>query len=501
MAIARLSMKVGKKGKAAPHAAYIARQGPYAGRLERGERLEAVEAGNMPAWAEHDPLRFWEAADEHERKNGSAYREMEIALPRELDPEQRGELVRDWVKQELGDRHAYQWAIHVPTASDGGEQPHVHLMFCERERDGIERDPDQYFKRYNRKHPERGGARKTNTGKPPAQRRAELAELRERWQVACNTALRKAGRTETIDMRSYAAQGREEQPEPKMAPGSWRAGGKARVMEFREARAEQLAAGRERHSLVPDPQGSLKESKERQELRAIGERLEEERRAKEEAERLAQIEADTKAAFAKARRELEAKKRAEERRRKAEAEKQERERLEALPLYELRKKVMDAQITAGEMVAGSAEMRQAEREEEDATKQAKREREELERGQEKMAEWRKNYRVRNWLHEHGFPAGKMSDSEKWEEHQKAKVQKAEKTVEQAKEHRQEVAERLWARAERQEAENRAELKKLAPILEKREAQEEERQKREREERRRKREAERKSKNRPRGRGR
>ena len=34
-------------------------------------------------------------------------------------------------------------------------------MFNERLQDGIERDPEQYFKRYNSKNPERGGAKKT----------------------------------------------------------------------------------------------------------------------------------------------------------------------------------------------------------------------------------------------------------------------------------------------------------------------------------------------------
>ena len=58
MAIGRLSMKVGKAGKAGPHAAYIAREGQYANRLERGEKLEATEAGNMPAWAQSNPLAF-----------------------------------------------------------------------------------------------------------------------------------------------------------------------------------------------------------------------------------------------------------------------------------------------------------------------------------------------------------------------------------------------------------------------------------------------------------
>ena len=131
MAIGRLSMKVGKAGKAGPHAAYIAREGKYAARLDRNEKLEASESGNMPAWARQRPQEFWKAADLNERKNGTTYREMEIALPRELSAQQRADLVRDFVRQEIGERHAYQWAIHSPRAADGGEQPHVHLMFSE----------------------------------------------------------------------------------------------------------------------------------------------------------------------------------------------------------------------------------------------------------------------------------------------------------------------------------------------------------------------------------
>ena len=156
MAIARLQAKVGQVGKGAAHAEYIAREGKYAARLERGEKLEATEAGNMPAWATADPALFWQAADRHERANGTAYREFELALPRELTPDDRAALVRDWVRQELGDRHAYQWAIHNPRAVDGGEQPHAHLMFSERQRDGIDRNPDRYFKRYNAKAPREG---------------------------------------------------------------------------------------------------------------------------------------------------------------------------------------------------------------------------------------------------------------------------------------------------------------------------------------------------------
>ncbi|MGK3295832.1 hypothetical protein ACSLNR_27760, partial [Escherichia coli] len=41
-------------------------------------------------------------------------------------PEQRLELVQDFVRQEAGERHAWSFAIHNPKASiDGGEQPHA----------------------------------------------------------------------------------------------------------------------------------------------------------------------------------------------------------------------------------------------------------------------------------------------------------------------------------------------------------------------------------------
>ena len=38
--------------------------------------------------------------------NGSAYREIEVALPRELTHSQRLELVQEFIEQELGDKHA-----------------------------------------------------------------------------------------------------------------------------------------------------------------------------------------------------------------------------------------------------------------------------------------------------------------------------------------------------------------------------------------------------------
>nr|WP_250326216.1 MobA/MobL family protein [Morganella morganii] len=200
MASYHLSVKTGGKGSASPHADYIAREGKYA--REKDSDLEHKESGNMPAWAAHKPSEFWKAADTSERANGCTYREIEIALPRELKPEQRLELVRDFVQQEIGDRHAYQFAIHNPKAAiAGGEQPHAHIMFSERINDGIHRDPEQYFKRANTKEPERGGAKKARFGETPTERKEYLVAQRERWADLQNKHLERYGTVAKLAMR------------------------------------------------------------------------------------------------------------------------------------------------------------------------------------------------------------------------------------------------------------------------------------------------------------
>lgn len=268
MALARLHNKVGKKGNAAAHASYVAREGQYERYTERGEKLEHKEYGNMPSWAEHDPQIFWKASDEYERKNGSVYREYEIALPRCMTPEQRKELVSDFVKQEIGEKKPYQYAIHNPKAQDGGEQPHVHLMFSERLQDGHERDPQQYFKRYNSKHPERGGAKKDNTGKTAAVRKTEIKELRQRWQDMANQHLEKGGYSERIDMRSYKERGIEIQPEKKMLPSQWKnEKTKKEIIEYREIKKEILESQAELKKEIPDMKAvilALNEAKQQQ---------------------------------------------------------------------------------------------------------------------------------------------------------------------------------------------------------------------------------------------
>jgi hypothetical protein len=259
MATYHLTAKIGQKGKAQPHAAYIAREGKYSG-SNRYEDLEATAYGNMPAWAEHNPAEFWQAADENERANGSSYRELEVALPRELTPPQRLELVQDFIAQELGENHAYQFAIHTPKAAlEKGEQPHAHIMYSERIKDGIERDPEQYFKRYNAKQPEKGGAKKYRRGNGMAEVKAELSEQRERWANLQNYHLEKHGHNERVDHRSLKDQGiTEREPEKHLNGAGVRNNtAKNNLLELRNANIEKAQAQTEAAPIVEQAKNQI----------------------------------------------------------------------------------------------------------------------------------------------------------------------------------------------------------------------------------------------------
>lgn len=195
MAIMHLSVKNGTKGKGAAHAQYIERNGKYKNR----EDCLMSESGNMPSWAKDKTLEFWKAADKLERANGRSYKELEISLPREMSNEQQIELVREFTKNVLGDSHAYTWAIHEPKAKDGEANPHVHIMFCERTNDGVERSAEQYFKRYNAKNPELGGAKKDRS----FTHKSFVYAVRQEWAETVNHKMHSLGLEARIDHRSY----------------------------------------------------------------------------------------------------------------------------------------------------------------------------------------------------------------------------------------------------------------------------------------------------------
>ncbi len=199
MAIVHVVMKSSSTAPpAAVHAQYIARDGQY---QQRGG-LELVESGNMPEFARENAHSFWEAADAFERKNGRAYTELQIALPRELAPSERHELARETTRELMGERFAYTLAVHTPLAKDNIEQPHMHLMFSERVVDSNTQSlsEEQFFKR--------NGAKKD----PEWNSRDKPMEVREKWVEMMNAAMERHGHiqdpAQRLDARSWADQGR-----------------------------------------------------------------------------------------------------------------------------------------------------------------------------------------------------------------------------------------------------------------------------------------------------
>ena len=230
---------------------YIEREGRYE---KDSEELEYKEHGNMPEWAEDDPGSYWAAADAHERANGRLYSEVQFALPKEIDEAGRREAASDFAAHLTGsEKLPYTMAIHRGGAE--GENPHAHLMYSERGNDGIERSAEQWFRRYNGKAPETGGARKSRAAKAGDW----LDKTRKAWEQTANQALERAGREERIDGRSLAER-RDE---------AYRSGDMERAAELSREPNVHLGPSRHREGSGPAAQEKLQKA----------ERVEQENRA------------------------------------------------------------------------------------------------------------------------------------------------------------------------------------------------------------------------------
>ncbi len=223
MAIYHASMKViGRSSgrSAVASAAYRAgtrltneRDGITHDYTRKGGVLHAEILGpeNTPDWM-FDREILWNSVERVERrKDAQLARELEIALPRELSAAARIELVRSYASEQFVLRGMIvDFAIHDGKASDGGEQPHAHIMLTMRELTG-----DGFGKKQ----------REWNA--------KDLLKIwREKWAEYANTALEKGGFDERIDHRTLEAQRAEalergdqaradeldREPEPKLGP-------------------------------------------------------------------------------------------------------------------------------------------------------------------------------------------------------------------------------------------------------------------------------------------
>ena len=166
------------------------------------EQIEFVKSGNMPSFAEGKPAEFWQAADVYERSNGRTCSSLVVAFPKELTQVQRIELAEEFIA-EFADRYRYPFtcAIHNHAGSIGGiEQPHLHFMYSERHVDDIERTAEQFFKRYNPKQPEKGGAQKL-TADVLGMGKAQLQLYRQKTEELINASLAQYAPTKTVEIR------------------------------------------------------------------------------------------------------------------------------------------------------------------------------------------------------------------------------------------------------------------------------------------------------------
>ena len=136
-----------------------------------------------PEWV-HDRQQLWNRVEASEtRVNSRLAREIDLALPRELNAEQRRELVLEYVQNEFVQRGMIaDVAIHSPNSTV--KNPHAHIMLTTREIT-----------------PE-GFGRKVRDW----DRLELLQDARKAWQITANRHLERAGYEARTDHRSIDVQ-------------------------------------------------------------------------------------------------------------------------------------------------------------------------------------------------------------------------------------------------------------------------------------------------------
>ena len=152
------------------------------------EHTEILAPDHAPDWVS-DRSELWNRVEESEtRKNSQVAREIRVALPDELSPDERVELVREFCREAFVDRGMVaDIAIHAPGSEGDDRNHHAHIMLTTRE------IAAEGFTTKNRDW----------NGKDV------LEGWRLSWAEVSNEALERCGLDERIDHRTLEAQ-REE---------------------------------------------------------------------------------------------------------------------------------------------------------------------------------------------------------------------------------------------------------------------------------------------------
>lgn len=159
--------------------------------ISRPDAQPVLLSGHMPYQAEE--ARNWmDRCERGLRKNGRVIDKLRIALPVELDEHQRAVLVETLMADLTGGRVPWFAAIHQ-TGKDA-HNPHVHIAIHDRD-----------FETKRRVLRLSDSARDRRKAGLPGPKAVEW--VRQRWEAACNAALKEAGFEARIDRRTLEAQG------------------------------------------------------------------------------------------------------------------------------------------------------------------------------------------------------------------------------------------------------------------------------------------------------
>lgn len=165
---------------------------------------EIVAPENAPAWVK-DRGKLWNAVEAGEkRKDAQLAKEVVLVLPRNMNHEQHKDVVKGWIADNVTRRGLVaDFAIHSPDASDGGKNPHAHVMFTLRpvEADGT------------------FGKKLTGYKDGGMDGKEVLEEMRFSYQHHLNRVSTANDNNQVVfDLRNYRDRGIDRTPQPKKGP-------------------------------------------------------------------------------------------------------------------------------------------------------------------------------------------------------------------------------------------------------------------------------------------
>jgi ATP-dependent exoDNAse (exonuclease V) alpha subunit len=195
------------------------------------KEILAPENIPVPEWV-FDRQTLWNVVERSEKRvDAQLAREVEITLPRELTKEQSIDLVRTFVRDKfVSHGMVADIGIHRPSASDGEEQPHAHVLLTMRRLDSTSETGFSSLKErdWNEREDIKKAVAKAriqfnNTGLIEDKAALDAAEAqrnvnlwRASWAQYANRALESAGSPARIDHRTLEAQGISRPAQPNI---------------------------------------------------------------------------------------------------------------------------------------------------------------------------------------------------------------------------------------------------------------------------------------------